>query len=104
MSNWDPANAEGGAYTLYNTYAEKQNAATIDNSLSKLTPLLAKGEAAMGQLVNELSSCDPGELDQSRLMAAQLAMSRWQSAAQLISNFLSGITTGLKNTVQNVGR
>lgn len=77
---------------------------TIDSALTNLVPLLAKGESAINQQLSDLATIDPGQLDQSRLMGAQMNMSRWQLASQLITNFCSGINTGLKSVVQNVGR
>ena len=104
MADWEITDATGSAYTLYNTYADKENVATIDRVLNNICPLLAKGEAAINKELTDLAAIDPGQLDQSRLMAAQMNMSRWQLAAQLLSNFASGVATGLKNTLQNVGR
>ena len=104
MADWEITDATGSAYTLYNTYADKENVATIDRVLNNICPLLAKGEAAINKELTDLAAIDPGQLDQSRLMAAQMNMSRWQLAAQLLSNFASGVGTKLKNTLQNVGR
>ena len=104
MANWEITDANGSAYTLYSAYNDKEQAATIDRVLTSVSPLLAKGEAAINKELTDLAAIDPGQLDQSRLMAAQMNMSRWQLAAQLLSNFASGVGTGLKNTLQNVGR
>lgn len=104
MANWEITEANGSAYTLYKKYADNQTTATIDRVLTNVSPLLAKGEAAINKELSDLAAIDPGQLDQSRLMAAQMNMSRWQLAAQLLSNFASGVATGLKNTLQNVGR
>jgi len=104
MANWEITEANGSAYTLYKEYADNQTTATIDRVLTNVSPLLAKGEAAINKELSDLAAIDPGQLDQSRLMAAQMNMSRWQLAAQLLSNFASGVATGLKNTLQNVGR
>lgn len=104
MSEWELKDATGSAYTMYGTQNAIETAATIDRVLNNICPLLSKGESAINNELTELASIDPGQLDQSRLMAAQMNMSRWQLAAQLLSNFASGITTGLKNTLQNVGR
>ena len=104
MANWNVTEATGSDYTLYKEYADGNSVATIDRVLNNITPLLSKGEAAINKELTDLAAIDPGQLDQSRLMAAQMNMSRWQLAAQLLSNFASGIATGLKNTLQNVGR
>ena len=74
----------------------------IDNVSNSVVGLVAKGETQMNQILTELSSIAPGQLDQSRLMSAQMTMTRWQLASQLLSNFQSGVSTGLKNTVQNI--
>ena len=99
-----PAQEANHDYLFYEKYANVEDIANIDRVLSNIVPLLAKGESAINAQLADLASIDPGQLDQSRLMAAQMNMSRWQLAAQLLSNFASGIASGLKNTVQNVGR
>jgi len=91
-------------YNLYDKIWAEEQVASIDNAAEKIGPLLKKGETAINKELQELALLDPGQLDQSRLMQAQMNMSRWQLAAQLLSNFLSGVASGLKNTVQNVGR
>lgn len=91
-------------YNLYNRVFESNTVTTIDRAVETISPLLAKGETSINNLLTELAAIDPGTLDQSRLMKAQMDMSRWQLAAQMLSNFVSGVGTGLKNTVQNVGR
>lgn len=96
--------AEATDYNLYDKIWNKTTVATIDRAADTISPLLAKGETSINKLLSELAAIDPGQLDQSRLMKAQMDMSRWQLAAQMLSNFVSGVGTGLKNTVQNVGR
>lgn len=91
-------------YLFYTAAWEKGTAASLDRALENICPLLAKGENAINKELADLAAIDPGQLDQSRLMQAQMNMSRWQLAAQLLSNFASGIATGLKNTVQQIGR
>ena len=98
-------NQSGHHYMFYGpTFASILTVVTLDAVLNNVVPLLAKGENAIMSQLADLAALDPGQLDQSRLMAAQMNMSRWQLAAQLLSNFASGIASGLKNTVQNVGR
>ena len=104
MSQWELKEATGSDFTLYSKYNNIDDSATIDRVLKTVSGLLSKGEAAINTELTELAAIDPGQLDQSRLMAAQMNMSRWQLAAQLLSNFASGVATGLKNTLQNVGR
>lgn len=87
---------------FYEKFNEPDNVVNIDKALQNLVPLLAKGESAINQQLADLAGIDPGQLDQSRLMGAQMNMSRWQLASQLITNFCSGISTGLKNVVQNI--
>lgn len=99
-----PAQDAQQPYLFYEVFANVDNVANIDKVLNNIVPLLAKGESAINAQLADLATIDPGQLDQSRLMAAQMNMSRWQLAAQLLSNFASGIASGLKNTVQNVGR
>ena len=91
-------------YLFQNVFGAEEDVASIDAAMNAIVQLLAKGESAINSLLAELSRIDPGQLDQSRLMAAQMALARWQLASQLLSNFLSGLASGLKNTVQNVGR
>ena len=91
-------------YNFYDSVWEQNTVVTIDSAAETICPLLAKGETEINRLLGELATIDPGQLDQSRLMKAQMGMSRWQLAAQILSNFVSGVGTGLKNTVQNVGR
>ena len=76
----------------------------VDKGLANIAPLLAKGEASINKELSDLANIDPGQLDQSRLLQAQVNLSRWQLASQLLSNFLSGIASGFKNTLQNIGR
>ena len=98
-------NQSGQPYSLYGpAFAAILTVVTIDKVLNNIVPLLAKGEFAINAQLADLATLDPGQLDQSRLMAAQMNMARWQLAAQLLSNFASGVASGLKNTVQNVGR
>ena len=104
MSYPQPALNAQEPYLFYETFADKDTVVNTDTVMNNLVPLLAKGESAINALLAELASIDPGQLDQSRLMAAQMNMARWQLAAQLLSNFASGIASGLKSTVQNVGR
>jgi hypothetical protein len=78
------------------------NVTTIDKVANSVVGLVAKGETQMNALLTELASIDPGQLDQSRLMAAQMTMTRWQLASQLLTNFQSGVSTGLKNVIQNI--
>jgi|GEM_PF-3179292 hypothetical protein len=91
-------------YLFYEKYGNLDDVVQIDEVLNNIVPLLAKGESAINAQLADLATIDPGQLDQSRLMSAQMNMSRWQLAAQLLSNFASGVASGLKNTVQNVGR
>ena len=88
--------------TFYEYFNDPDGVVNIDKALKNLVPLLAKGESAINQQLADLAGIDPGQLDQSRLMGAQMNMSRWQLASQLITNFCSGISTGLKNVVQNI--
>ena len=92
------------AYLFYETYGTIDRVVNIDEVLNNIVPLLAKGESAINAQLADLSTIDPGQLDQSRLMAAQMNMSRWQLAAQLLSNAASAVANGLKSTVQNIGR
>lgn len=89
---------------LYEVFTDPDQAVTLDRALQNIVPLLFKGESAINAELADLASIDPGQLDQSRLMSAQMNMSRWQLASQLITNLCSGINTGLKSVVQNVGR
>lgn len=100
--NLDAANSTN--YNFYDRIWDKAQKTTIDRAAETICPLLLKGETAINALLTTLADTNPGELDQSRLMKAQMDMSRWQLAAQILSNFISGVGTGLKNTVQNVGR
>ena len=104
MSWTDEAQNVGNQFLFYNTAPDVDAITTIDKVLNNIVPLLAKGESAINAQLADLATIDPGQLDQSRLMSAQMNMSRWQLAAQLLSNFASGVASGLKNTVQNVGR
>ena len=104
MSYPEPPLGASDQFLFYETFADKDTVVNTDTVMNNLVPLLAKGESAINALLAELASIDPGQLDQSRLMAAQMNMARWQLAAQLLSNFASGIASGLKSTVQNVGR
>ena len=104
MSWTEQARNVGNEFLFYNVAPDVDAITTIDKVLNNVVPLLAKGESAINAQLADLATIDPGQLDQSRLMAAQMNMSRWQLAAQLLSNFASGVASGLKNTVQNVGR
>ena len=99
-----PAQDAQHPYLFYEVFKAVNEVVNIDKVLQNIVPLLAKGESAINAQLAELATIDPGQLDQSKLMGAQMNMSRWQLAAQLLSNFASGIASGLKNTVQNVGR
>lgn len=94
----------GNNYLFYEGAWKVSDVANLDRVFSNIGGLLAKGEAAITRELTDLSKIDPGQLDQSRLLQAQVNLSRWQLASQLLSNFASGIASGLKNTVQNVGR
>jgi hypothetical protein len=78
--------------------------ATINNTFTRMMPVLMEAENEINTLMSELNSSEAGTLDQSRLLYAQMASTRWQMAYQLGSNILMSIASGLKNTVQNVGR
>lgn len=104
MSYPEPPLGASDQFLFYETFANIATVVTIDTVLNNIVPLLSRGESAINALLAELASIDPGQLDQSRLMSAQMNMSRWQLAAQLLSNFASGVASGLKSTVQNVGR
>lgn len=88
---------EAGGWTL-------NDVVVLDKVLENVAPLLAKGEASINKELADLAAIDPGQLDQSRLLQAQVNLSRWQIASQLLSNFSSGVASGLKNTLQNIGR
>jgi hypothetical protein len=77
---------------------------TLNSALAGMTPLLNKAEGEINKLMTELNISEAGDLDQSRLLYAQMASTRWQMAFQLSSNMLMCIGSGLKNTVQNVAR
>lgn len=94
----------GNAYLFYDGAWQLNDVANLDKVFNYIGSLLSKGEAAINKELTDLSKIDPGQLDQSRLLQAQVNLSRWQLASQLLSNFASGIASGLKNTVQNVGR
>lgn len=94
----------GNNYLFYEGAWQMADVANLDRVFNNIGGLLAKGEAAINKELTDLSKIDPGQLDQSRLLQAQVNLSRWQLASQLLSNFASGIASGLKNTVQNVGR
>ena len=94
----------GNNYLFYEGAWTLEDVANIDKVFNNIGGLLTKGEAAINKELGDLSKIDPGQLDQSRLLQAQVNLSRWQLASQLLSNFASGIASGLKNTVQNVGR
>ncbi|MDR0647566.1 MAG: hypothetical protein LBF43_04000 [Puniceicoccales bacterium] len=96
------ANADPYAFTKQATLWDQTKVTTIDRTASSIVGLVAKGETQMNALLSELASIDPGQLDQSRLMAAQMTMTRWQLASQLLTNFQSGVATGLKNVIQNI--
>lgn len=51
---------------------------------------------SMNQLLTGVESIDPGPLDQSRLMSAQMTMTRWHLASQLLTSTQGGVDTGLK--------
>ena len=94
-----------GNYLFYNKGGwETDEVVVLDKVLENIAPLLAKGEASINQELSDLAAIDPGQLDQSRLLQAQVNLSRWQIASQLLSNFSSGVASGLKNTLQNIGR
>ena len=76
----------------------------IDEASEHLCAAQATAESAISTALDGLKGKDAGQLDQSKLMGIQINMSRWQLASQMLSNSISGIGTGLKNTVQNVGR
>ena len=94
----------GSNYLFYEGAWQLSDVANLDKVFNNIGGLLSKGEAAINKELTDLSKIDPGQLDQSRLLQAQVILSRWQLASQLLSNFASGIASGLKNTVQNVGR
>jgi hypothetical protein len=94
----------GDNYLFYEGAWQLKDVANLDKVFNNIGGLLSKGEAAINKELTDLSKIDPGQLDQSRLLQAQVNLSRWQLASQLLSNFASGIASGLKNTVQNVGR
>ena len=94
----------GDNYLFYEGAWQMADVANLDRVFNHIGGLLVKGEAAINKELTDLSKIDPGQLDQSRLLQAQVNLSRWQLASQLLSNFASGIASGLKNTVQNVGR
>jgi hypothetical protein len=94
----------GDNYLFYEGAWQMADVANLDKVFNNIGGLLSKGEAAINKELTDSSKIDPGQLDQSRLLQAQVNLSRWQLASQLLSNFASGIASGLKNTVQNVGR
>lgn len=94
----------GDNYLFYEGAWQLKDVANLDKVFNNIGGLLSKGEAAINKELTDLAKIDPGQLDQSRLLQAQVNLSRWQLASQLLSNFASGIASGLKNTVQNVGR
>ena len=102
--NMDEAAKNPTQYNLYQNIWNSEQVVSIDNAADKIAPVLKRGESTINRELQDLANIDPGALDQSRLMQAQMNMSRWQLAAQLLSNFLMGVASGLKNTVQNVGR
>lgn len=104
MSYPQPAQSATSTFLFYEKFGDIQQVANIDKVLENIVPVLAKGESAINAQLSDLASIDPGQLDQSRLMGAQMNMSRWQLAAQLLSNVASGVASGLKSTVQNIGR
>lgn len=83
-------------------FTDSTNTANINNVAEKTMPLVKKGETEMNELLQELAAAEPGELDQGRLMFAQMTMMRWQMASQLLSNFQAGVGQGLKSTLQNI--
>ena len=96
---------ENGDYLFYNDGGwPTDKVVVLDNVLKNVAPLLAKGEASITKELADLAAINPGQLDQSRLLQAQVNLSRWQIASQLLSNFASGVASGLKNTLQNIGR
>ena len=103
MPNIQPEQT-GNYYLFYEGAWQLNDVANLDKVFNNIGGLLSKGEAAINKELTDLSKIDPGQLDQSRLLQAQVNLSRWQLASQLLSNFASGIASGLKNTVQNVGR
>jgi hypothetical protein len=64
--------------------------------------LLDRSKSEIQTILNQLNPGAPGELDQSRLLYAQLASIRWQMAFQLGSGFIAAISTGLKTPIQNL--
>ncbi|MDR0755803.1 MAG: hypothetical protein LBE99_02740 [Puniceicoccales bacterium] len=102
----DPSLAEASSsdykFATQSSLWDSTKVTTIDRASDSIVGLVAKGETQMNALLTELAALDPGQLDQSRLMAAQMTMTRWQLASQLLTNFQSGIATGLKNVIQNI--
>ncbi|MDR1666026.1 MAG: hypothetical protein LBR62_03225 [Puniceicoccales bacterium] len=90
------------AGNAYNNATELTSSSALDNVYARMSPLLSRAESEIQSILDELNTKEPGELDQSRLMYAQMASTRWQMAFQLGSNFLSAISTGLKTPIQNL--
>lgn len=97
----DGADVDG---LLYGKLFGPDKSIHIDSVLENLFELLQKSETVTTGLLTELGGKDPGTIDQASLMSMQANLSRWQIVSQMISNFVSGTATGLKNTVQNIGR
>jgi hypothetical protein len=102
----DPSLAETATgtykFATQDSFWDVAKVTTIDRVANNIVGLVARGETEMNALITELASIDPGQLDQSRLMAAQMTMTRWQLGSQLLTNFQSGVSTGLKNVIQNI--
>ncbi|MDR2396398.1 MAG: hypothetical protein LBD69_00860 [Puniceicoccales bacterium] len=100
--NLTEANASAYKFAAQAALWDTTKDTTIDRVANSVVGLVAKGETQMNALLTELATIDPGQLDQSRLMSAQMTMTRWQLASQLLTNFQSGVSTGLKNVIQNI--
>ncbi|MDR0392725.1 MAG: hypothetical protein LBH52_00625 [Puniceicoccales bacterium] len=100
--NLAETNASAYKFATQETLWGGDKVTNIDKVANSVVGLVAKGETQMNALLTELATIDPGQLDQSRLMAAQMTMTRWQLASQLLTNFQSGVSTGLKNVIQNI--
>ncbi len=61
-------------------FREITSSSALDQVYTKMSPLLDRAEDEIQHILDELNTKDPGELDQSRLMYAQLASTRWQMA------------------------
>jgi 5-hydroxyisourate hydrolase-like protein (transthyretin family) len=98
--DYNLANVQGEH--AYNSGTAITSSSALDNVYAKMSPLLSRAENEIQSILDELNTKEPGELDQSRLMYAQMASTRWQMAFQLGSNFISAIATGLKTPIQNL--